>query len=148
MIIANLNNESACGAIIFHPHRVLPQHRPLVPGRLSASPADLQLAQQGSTQPNIQRIYAHPFAHTKEYQSTEEDRNVGDPQIIKEAFVHTETSSFLTKSFLLRYYEEEVQLNDMAHFRVETDIALMDEDFVLEVGLMFYDQQIKKIDPD
>lgn len=73
-----------------------------------------------------QRIYAHPFAHTREYQSASEDRS-SDPQVIKEAFVHTETSSFCTRAFLLRYYEEEVQLNDMAHFRVETDIALADQ---------------------
>lgn len=62
--------------------------------------------------------------------------------------MHAESSSFLTKCFLLRYYEEEVQLNDMAHFRVETEIALQEEELVLEASLMFYDQQIKKIDPD
>ncbi len=53
----------------------------------------------------------------------------------------------MTKSFLLRYYEEEVQLNDIVHFRVETEISLKDQDFILEVNLMFYDQQIKKVDP-
>jgi hypothetical protein len=49
---------------------------------------------------------------------------------------------------LLRYYEEEVQLNDIVHFRVETDISLEESEVILEVGLLFFDQQIKKVDPE
>jgi hypothetical protein len=62
--------------------------------------------------------------------------------------VHSTTSSFLSRCFLLRYYEEEVQINDIAHFRVESDISLEDCEAVLEVGLLFFDQQIKKVDPE
>jgi hypothetical protein len=54
----------------------------------------------------------------------------------------------MTKSFLLRYYEEEVQLNDIVHFRIETEISLEDEEFILEANLLFFDQQIKKVDPE
>jgi hypothetical protein len=38
-------------------------------------------------------------------------------------------------------------LNDIAHFRIETDISLEEEEFILEANLLFFDQQIKKIDP-
>jgi hypothetical protein len=40
-----------------------------------------------------------------------------------------------------------VQLNDIVHFRIETDISLEESEFVLEANLLFFDQQIKKIDP-
>ena len=70
-----------------------------------------------------------------------------DPQVIKEASIHADTSSFLTKCYLLRYYEEEVQLNDIVHFRVESEASLDDTDVILEIGLLFFDQQIKKVDP-
>lgn len=41
-----------------------------------------------------------------------------------------------------------MQLNDIVHFRIETDISLEESEFVLEANLLFFDQQIKKIDPE
>lgn len=34
------------------------------------------------------------------------------------------------------------------HFRIETDISMQESDIVLEANLLFFDQQIKKIDPE
>ena len=50
--------------------------------------------------------------------------------------------SFNTRSFMIRYQEEEVELNDMGHFRVELDLAddsLATIEYCLEVELMFSD---------
>ena len=51
--------------------------------------------------------------------------------------------SFNTRSFMIRYQEEEVELNDMGHFRVELDLnsngTLSDTEYCLEVELMFSD---------
>ena len=51
--------------------------------------------------------------------------------------------SFNTRSFMIRYQEEEVELNDMGHFRVELDLqsdgTLADTEYCLEVELMFSD---------
>lgn len=55
---------------------------------------------------------------------------------------------FNTRAFMIRYCEEEVELNDICHFRVEIDTDPQDEDgdaaftqieMVLEVELMFSD---------
>lgn len=44
---------------------------------------------------------------------------------------------------MIRYQEEEVELNDMGHFRVELDLqadgTLADTEYCLEVELMFSD---------
>jgi hypothetical protein len=106
---------------------VLPQRGPLVSGGLLAQNPDIlrgQGQQAGrSTAALIKKTYAHPFAHTENYFPGEEERIAYDSQIIKPASMHTTSSSFLSKAFLLRYYEEEVELNDLCHFRVETDLS-------------------------
>jgi hypothetical protein len=44
-------------------------------------------------------------------------------QIIKQAWIDEKSSSFLTKTFILRYFEEEAEINDFCHFRIETDLS-------------------------
>eukprot|EP00357_Protocruzia_adherens_P011452 CAMPEP_0115014822 /NCGR_PEP_ID=MMETSP0216-20121206/26337_1 /TAXON_ID=223996 /ORGANISM="Protocruzia adherens, Strain Boccale" /LENGTH=844 /DNA_ID=CAMNT_0002384695 /DNA_START=9 /DNA_END=2543 /DNA_ORIENTATION=- len=50
-------------------------------------------------------------------------------------------SAFQTKSFLIRYQDEEVQINDIAHFRTEIDIQdnYLFQSFIFEVELMWTD---------
>lgn len=50
-------------------------------------------------------------------------------------------SCFMTKTWLVRYCEEEVQINDVALFRAELDVepGFLLTDFYLEVELMFCD---------
>lgn len=56
-----------------------------------------------------------------------------------------QTSAFYTKTFFVKFAEEEVEVNDICHFRIELDMqkatdSNLDEDsLVLEVDLMFFD---------
>jgi hypothetical protein len=54
-----------------------------------------------------------------------------------------EESTFCTKSFLIRYCEEEVEINDIGHFRTEIDVSpeYLNTEFFLEYELMFSDLQ-------
>lgn len=54
-----------------------------------------------------------------------------------------EESIFCTKAFLIRYCEEEVEINDIAHFRTEVDVSpeYLDTEFYMEYELMFSDLQ-------
>ena len=45
---------------------------------------------------------------------------------------------------MVKYYEEEVELNDICHFRIETSISDPNPDVVLTVSLMFVDLSNKK----
>ena len=51
------------------------------------------------------------------------------------------TSSFYTKSFFIKFCEEEVELNDFCHFRIELDVGKNGDpaDLYLESELMFFD---------
>lgn len=48
---------------------------------------------------------------------------------------------FLSKAFLIRYCEEEVEINDVAVFRAEVDVepGYLDTEFFLETDLFFSD---------
>jgi len=50
-------------------------------------------------------------------------------------------SSFISKTFLIRYCEEEVEINDIVLFRAEIDVEpnYLATEFLLEVDLMFCD---------
>lgn len=56
---------------------------------------------------------------------------------------------FHTRSFMIRYQEEEVEINDMCHFRIQIPIVQNEKQFVgqktndvyFEVELMFSDLQ-------
>ena len=65
----------------------------------------------------------------------------GDNQFFKQAMLTDNTSSFLTKAFFIRFCEEEIDLNDFCHFRIEFDVKPKYETIPLymEVELMFQD---------
>ena len=50
-------------------------------------------------------------------------------------------SSFISRSFLIRYCEEEVEINDIGLFRAEIDVEpeYLNTSFFLEVELFFSD---------
>ena len=52
-----------------------------------------------------------------------------------------EQACFLSKAFLIRYCEEEVEVNDIVLFRAELDVEpdYLHTDFYLEVDLFFSD---------
>jgi len=39
-------------------------------------------------------------------------------------------------------------LNDICHFRIESDVSTQEQEYVLEINLLFFEQQIKKVDPE
>jgi len=60
--------------------------------------------------------------------------------------IDKENMKFNTRAFMIRYCEEEVELNDLCHFRVEIDTDTSDgasafnqTEMILEVELMFSD---------
>jgi hypothetical protein len=57
------------------------------------------------------------------------------PQILEDQ------SSFLTKAFLIRYCEEEVEINDVVLFRAEIDVEpdYLATEFYLDCDLYFSD---------
>ncbi len=65
----------------------------------------------------------------------EDHHNLIAPQIIDEE------SAFCSRAFLIRYCEEEVEINDIGHFRTEIDVEIdyLNTDFYMEVELMFSD---------
>lgn len=123
----------------------------MVPGGLPAADPAVLLVGRPEVPPGTsgptQRTHAHPFAHTENYFPSEQPRAAYDPQVIKPAFTHVPSSSFLSKTCLLRYFEEEVEFNDICHFRVEPEVG-SDPLFYLEVSLLFFNQQVKKIEPE
>jgi hypothetical protein len=55
-------------------------------------------------------------------------------------------NTFNTRAFMIRYCEEEVELNDIGHFRIEMDVGggsaeepKNTAEFYMEVELMFSD---------
>lgn len=66
-------------------------------------------------------------------------------QILRPAFIVDQTSSFYSKSFIIKYCEEEVELNDFVHFRIEYELAEQDiSQLTLEANLYFYDYMNSK----
>lgn len=55
------------------------------------------------------------------------------------AHILKEQGAFSTRSFLIRYCEEEVELNDIGQFRLELPQELAEQPVLLEVELMFAD---------
>ena len=55
--------------------------------------------------------------------------------------IEDDTSIFLTKAFLIRYCEEEVELHDIVLFRAEIDVEpdYLNTEFFLECELFFSD---------
>ena len=57
------------------------------------------------------------------------------------AQIMDENSSFLSKAFLIRYCEEEVEVNDIVQFRAELEVEpdYLNTEFFLEIDLFFSD---------
>lgn len=95
----------------------------------------------------FQKIYAHPYCATEAYKTVLENSQgkgsmkFSDNQFFKQASIIENTSSFLTKAFFIRFCEEEIDLNDFCHFRIEFDVKPKYENtnLFLEVELMFQD---------
>lgn len=95
----------------------------------------------------LQKIYAHPYCATEAYKTVLENSQAkgsmkfSDNQFFKQASIVENTSSFLTKAFFIRFCEEEIDLNDFCHFRIEFDVKSKYENtnLFLEVELMFQD---------
>lgn len=64
-----------------------------------------------------------------------------DHQHLLPAFVQDQDQAFVTKAFLIRYCEEEVELNDVVMFRAEVDVEpnYLNTEFFLESELFFSD---------
>jgi len=45
-----------------------------------------------------------------------------DPHNLVPSEIKEENSTFCTKAFLVRYCEEEVEVNEIGHFRTEIDV--------------------------
>ncbi len=74
-------------------------------------------------------------------QSANKTIKIGETQCFKPACIVDSTSSFISKSFFIKFCEEEVELNDFCHFRVELEVMPEYEKQFLfvDVDLMFYD---------
>jgi len=54
-------------------------------------------------------VNAHPYAHTENYNPYEQEEDkVYDSQVLRPGFIQDSTSSFYSKSFAIKYCEEEV----------------------------------------
>lgn len=93
------------------------------------------------------KIYVHPYCLTESFKTILEtsqnkgSMKFGDNQFYKQATIVDNTSSFLTKAFFIRFCEEEIDLNDFCHFRIEFEVKPKYENINLfmEVDLMFQD---------
>ncbi|EAR94467.2 serine esterase, putative (macronuclear) [Tetrahymena thermophila SB210] len=94
-----------------------------------------------------QKIYAHPYNITENYKPYSNDfqqpkgQKFNDSQLFRPAGIIDQTSSFYSKSFFIKFCEEEVELNDFCHFRIEFDAGKQGEnpEMYMEVELMFFD---------
>jgi hypothetical protein len=89
-------------------------------------------------------LSAHPFAHTENFHPNEQSKRYYDHQIVRPSFIDEHASRFVSKSFLVKYYEEEVELNDICHFRVETPLSDPNPQFAMALSLHFVDMSQKK----
>jgi len=57
------------------------------------------------------------------------------------AMIQDEQQAYLTKGYLIRYCEEEVEINDVVMFRAEVDVepGYLQTEFILESELYFSD---------
>lgn len=64
-----------------------------------------------------------------------------DHHQVSQAALTDDQTGFTSRSFLIRYCEEEVELNDIGLFRAELDVEpeYLNTDFQLEVELFFSD---------
>merc|ERR1719487_514862 len=88
---------------------------------------------------------AIPYGYSTSPSQSEETKSKGarldHHNLIPARISEDEENIFLTRSFLIRYCEEEVELNDLVQFRFELTAELMQDSspLTLEVDLMFAD---------
>jgi hypothetical protein len=88
------------------------------------------------------RLMAIPYAYSTSPVTTEKPKPARtDHHHLIPAHIIEDQYTFSTRSFLIRYCEEEVELNDIGQFRVEVgvDDADLGTFLILEVDLMFAD---------
>ena len=107
---------------------------------------DLRAGHNHSITHSVDQSMSHQSSsHTtkKDKSKSSQQRKQQDHHHIFPAKLDQEQFSFNTRCFMIRYQEEEVELNDMGHFRVELDLlsdgTLADTEYCLEVELMFSD---------
>ena len=99
---------------------------------------------QGSHNPD-QVEYAQPYCSYVSYYQQEKvskaSKQGPDHHNLMPAQIVDEQACFLSKAFLIRYCEEEVEVNDIVLFRAELDVEpdYLHTDFYLEVDLFFSD---------
>jgi hypothetical protein len=89
---------------------------------------------------NDQRIYAHPY-HLREGAKKIEEKKKTNIYSIIPAHILDNQSAYCTRTFLIRFCDEEVDLNELCHFRTEFDAYpdFQNQEFILEGELMFSD---------
>ena len=89
--------------------------------------------------------YATPYcsyvSYVQEEKSVKAKRIGPDHHNLLPATIISDQACFMSKTFLIRYCEEEVEINDIALFRAELDVepGYLDTEFFLEVDLFFSD---------
>ena len=89
--------------------------------------------------------YAVPYcsyvSFVQEEKAIRARKNGPDHHNLLPASIIQDQSCFLSKAFLIRYCEEEVEINDIALFRAELDVetGYLDTEFFFEVDLFFSD---------
>ena len=60
---------------------------------------------------------------------------------VKEGFTKEEDASFFTRAFIIRYCDEEIEINDICCFRSEVDVTddYLKTEFFVETELHFID---------
>ncbi len=81
---------------------------------------------------------AHPY-HSKE--KPIKDSRKKDSKPIIPPHIIDETSSYVTRTFLIRFCDEELDLNEVCHFRTEYDAFpdIAEATFYIEAELLFAD---------
>jgi hypothetical protein len=84
-----------------------------------------------------ERYFARPYQITQSGGKTDEDKKF----IIAPGRINEDLSAFCTSTMLVRYSEQEINLNEYCIFRTEIDVGeeYLDTVFYLDVELMFSD---------
>ena len=94
---------------------------------------------------NFKKYLAHPYMVATSHVMREKIAKLKQPDHhhLIPAQIIDEESTFCSKAFLIRYCEEEVEINDIVHFRTEVDVnpEYLNTEFYMEFELMFSDLQ-------
>ncbi|CAG9316223.1 unnamed protein product [Blepharisma stoltei] len=84
---------------------------------------------------------AHPYNVISTYVVRSKRTQKHDPHHVMPAGKDESTKIYYTRAFLIRYCEEEVELNDIGYFRTEIDeeLNILKKEIFIDVELMFSD---------